>query len=534
MADKVAEIDRLLDALASDAPAFTPQLIADVRARLLDCRRDVEQQRSSEVELRRVLDTAAAGITRLDRSFRFLTANEAYARIVGVPLERIIGRTLEEVIGPEGFAPVRHHIERVLSGERVEYETRVAFRAAGERVIHVINTPDRDPQGNVVGWVGSITDITDRKLAEEALKSAGQAKDQFLAVLSHELRTPLTPVLATAQLLEADKSLSAEHHDMVTMIRRNVELEARLIDDMLDLTRIARNKLELHLADVDVHEKLGHVIRICSAESSAKDITVNTHFAAEIDHIHADPARFQQILWNLLKNAIKFTPVGGTITIATQNTEDQKITITVSDTGVGIEPPALARIFDAFEQGGRDVTRQFGGLGLGLAISKALVEMHQGTITASSAGRNQGATFSVSFSALREAGESGAEPSAAGDDLGCSILLVEDHADTRRMMARVLTTLGCTVQTAGTVAEALELAGRQRFDLMVSDLGLPDASGFELMREVKAKHHLRGIALSGYGMDEDIARSKDAGFEAHLTKPVNLAVLEQTLRRMRP
>jgi PAS domain S-box-containing protein len=532
MADSTAQIDRFLEALGADPPVLSPEIVAELRSFLADARESLRHSHASDLEMRRVLDTAAAGITRFDRDFRFITANAAYARVVDVPLDRIIGRTLEEVIGQENFATIRQHVDRVLSGERMEYEARLLLKTGGERVLQVVNTPDCDADGNVIGWVGSVTDVTDRVRAEEALKAANNAKDQFLAVLSHELRTPLTPVLATAELMATDKSLTPEHHDMVAMIRRNVELEARLIDDMLDLTRIARSKLELHLADVDVHEKLGHVISICAAESAAKHLAVRTEFAAEVDHIRADPARFQQILWNLLKNAIKFTPASGTITIATHNMPDGRITITVSDTGVGIEPRALARIFDAFEQGSRNITRQFGGLGLGLAISKALVEMQQGTITATSAGKNQGATFSVSFPAFRESVRDGAASSAAAGNLACSILLVEDHADTRRIMTRLLTSLGCKVESAATVADALQLAVRQRFDLLVSDLGLPDATGFDLMREVKAKYNLRGIALSGYGMDEDIARSREAGFEAHLTKPVNLAALEHVLQRL--
>jgi nitrogen-specific signal transduction histidine kinase len=392
---------------------------------------------------------------------------------------------------------------------------------------------------------------TDRKHAGQVFEDASRAKDHFLAVLSHELRTPLTPALAAIQLLEEEKSLPPELHETLRMIRRNLQLEARLIDDLLDVTRITRNKLELQLTTIDLHEKITHVLGICSADATAKSLVINTHFNAARTQVAADAARLQQILWNVIKNAVKFSHAGGTIDIHTENNESGntnpgEITVTVTDNGIGMDEAALQNIFNAFEQGGREVTQQFGGLGLGLTISKALVEMHRGTITAASEGLGKGSRFTITLPNKATAthngvahpdGKSNGNTGAHGGNrghaaLGCTVLLVEDHNDTRRIMTRLLTRMGCQVKSASTAAEAMTIAREQRLDLIISDIGLPDLSGLDLMRQLKARHGLRGIALSGYGMEEDLQRSKDAGFETHLTKPINLQTLEETVRRM--
>jgi signal transduction histidine kinase len=381
-----------------------------------------------------------------------------------------------------------------------------------------------------------------RELAEK-LEAANRAKDHFLAVLSHELRTPLTPVLTTVQILERRPGLPEELRDPLAMIRRNVELEARLIDDLLDLTRIARGKLDLHFAPVDVHECLEQVLDICGRDLLAKKIRVTTELAARRHLVLADPARLQQVLWNLMKNAVKFNAEGGQVHVRTEDGPDGTVRIRIADTGVGIEPEVLPQIFDAFEQGGKDVTRLFGGLGLGLAISKALVDLHGGTITASSAGRDQGAIFTLSLDAAPQGVRPVRAPAAGADarpGSGLRILLVEDHADTREAIAELLRLYGHDIETAESVATALAAIGGVGggsscpFDLVISDLGLPDGSGLDLMRDIHARcgPEVKAICLSGYGMEEDMRQSREAGFLAHLTKPVSLQELEAVLSRV--
>jgi nitrogen-specific signal transduction histidine kinase/ActR/RegA family two-component response regulator len=366
-------------------------------------------------------------------------------------------------------------------------------------------------------------------------EAANRAKDQFLAVLSHELRTPLTPALVAAELLERRTDLPPDVGEAAAMIRRNVELEVKLIDDLLDLTRVTRGKLQLDRAPVDLHETVKHAAEACGGEARAKGLTLALDLQAAPAAVMGDATRLQQVLWNLVKNAVKFTPAGGRVTVRTRRPAGaDRVQVEVADTGVGIDPAVLPRIFDAFEQGGAAVTRQFGGLGLGLAISKALVELHGGTLTAASDGPGRGATFVLALPAAAAGPAAPVRPAARnGDGLaGVRVLLVEDNADTARVMGRVLQGWGCAVTAAGSVAAAAAAAGEGAFDLVLSDLGLPDGSGHDLMRQLAARHGLRGIALSGYGMEADVRESLAAGFAEHLTKPVDLERLEAALRRL--
>lgn len=375
-----------------------------------------------------------------------------------------------------------------------------------------------------------------RKALQEALakaEAANAAKDQFLAVLSHELRTPLAPVLAAATTLLTDEQLPHELRDSLEMIRRNVELEARLIDDLLDLTRIAKGKMQLRFDVVDVNALITQTVEICRSDIYRKELDLSVRLDAAEHHAKADPARLQQVLWNIVKNAVKFTPLKGRIEIASRNEGDQ-LHIEISDTGIGIEPQQLGTIFNAFEQTSDDVTRRFGGLGLGLAISNALVQAHDGVLIANSGGKGKGATFSVRLplTAARAVSTSASSERSAGrPSHTLKLLLVEDHADTAKVMALLLRSLGHEVTTAHTVAAALEVGQDQQFDLVLSDLGLPDGSGLELMRALSQKYGLRGVAISGYGMEEDLAQSERAGFFAHLTKPVNFQQVQAVLNQ---
>jgi signal transduction histidine kinase/ActR/RegA family two-component response regulator len=365
--------------------------------------------------------------------------------------------------------------------------------------------------------------------ARARAEASDRAKDQFLAVLSHELRTPLTPVLGAAAMLESDASASGEVRRLAAMIRKNAELEARLIDDLLDLTRVSQGKLSLHLEVVDAHATIEDVLRACATELEARAQRVELSLAAADHQIHGDQARLQQVIWNIVKNAAKFSHPAGRIVIRTGNDTAGMLTIEVEDHGVGIDPELHPRLFNAFEQGGREVTRHFGGLGLGLAISKALVEAQGGTIAAASPGKDQGARFTLRIPLARAhapAVQAGATPAPAR---GRRILLVEDHADTAELMSELLALHGYSVATADSVASALRLADRERFDLVLSDLGLPDGSGHDLMRQLVARRDVPGVALSGYGFEKDVQEARAAGFREHLTKPVNPAQLLRVL-----
>lgn len=375
--------------------------------------------------------------------------------------------------------------------------------------------------------------------AKDDAEAANRAKDQFLAVLSHELRTPLTPVLMTVQDLESDRNIPGSVHSALRMVRRNVELEARLIDDLLDLTRISKGKLQLVCGTVDAHALLDSALEICEADIVGKRQQVEVELGAERHHVGADSGRVQQVLWNLIKNAVKFTPEEGRIAIRTENDQAGNLRIRFMDSGVGIEADVLPRIFDAFEQGEQCVTRRFGGLGLGLAISKALVEAHGGQIEAQSEGRGMGATFTVHLPTIAAPIGQAAPTEAPGGESKPAhwrILLVDDHDDTTRAMKRLLERIGYEVRTASTVADALESARSGPFDLLISDIGLPDGSGMDLVRKLKESiqlgRPLKAIAISGFGMDEDVKKSREAGFMEHLIKPVNFQHLEEVMQKM--
>ena len=420
-----------------------------------------------------------------------------------------------------------------------------AARAHQELEARVTARTDELAKANL----GLMKQIAERKLAEQQrdaerekanaertaraeAEAAKKAMDHFLATLSHELRTPMTPVLMTVSSMQDDMRLPEDARANLQMVRRNVELEARLIDDLLDLTRISRGKLQITMKSTEVHSLLRHAVDVCQADADTKKLKLMLEMPATETHVRGDATRLQQVFWNLLRNAIKFTPENGTIYLASSNDGD-KLVVNIKDTGIGIHPQTLLRIFDAFEQGGPETTRRFGGLGLGLAISKAIVDLHGGTISAHSDGIGHGSIFTVTLLTVAAPVQVAVAPTLAGSGTtSLRILLVEDHPDTRKATARLLTSLGHDVATADCVQSALETADARAFDLMISDLGLPDGSGLELMRQIKQRHQLKGIALSGFGMDADLKESSDAGFVCHLVKPVPLEQLEAAVRQV--
>ena len=363
--------------------------------------------------------------------------------------------------------------------------------------------------------------------ARAEAEAANQAKDRFIAMLSHELRTPLTPILLASSMLGNDPTVPDYIRQELKIIARNAVLEARLIDDLLDLTRINQQKLNLVYEIVDVHDLLRSALSICSHEISAKDLTVRLELETSESRLRADAARIQQVFCNTIKNAVKFTPEGGQITLRSTDSGNDRIRIEIIDTGIGISPEFLPRIFDLFEQASRPIS---GGLGLGLPISKAIVELHGGRIWASSTGLRHGTTFVIELSNVvpniaqlsysKNASASTAD--LQGFDGRRRILLVDDHADSISSMHLFLKAKGYEVTTADSVEVALKAVVRERVDLLVSDIGLPDGSGEDLIRRLRNMgQNLPSIALSGYGMEEDIARSRAAGFQIHLIKPVS-------------
>ena len=292
-------------------------------------------------------------------------------------------------------------------------------------------------------------------------------------MLSHELRTPLTPVVAALEALKTESLESSESKEALAMIRRNIDLESQLIDDLLDLTRITTDKLQLQLEPLDAHQAIANVVEMCASELDDKHLQLSLDLRAEDHHVAADAPKFQQIIWNLLKNAIKFTGENGTITISSSNQSPQSLTIRVTDTGIGIEPEMMERIFNRFEQGDRSFQRRFGGLGLGLTISKSLAEAHGGTLVAESEGRDHGASFLLTIKTVPAHERAGQPRTKRADAIRRSlrILLVDDHPDTSAALERLLTRRGHTVAAARDMRSAMEAAERGQFDLLISDVG---------------------------------------------------------------
>jgi PAS domain S-box-containing protein len=511
--------------------------------------RRIEQAiRESERQLRLVTDHAPIFLAHCDRQHRFKFVNRTYAERYGRAVNEILGRHVSELTGTEAYASFRKHMDECLTGRRVEFEQEIPYVTLGRRWMRVIYEPERAGDGAVIGLVAVIVDISARKQVEFELEkardealAASRAKDDFFAALSHELRTPLSPVLLMASDAANNPALPREIRDDFETIRSNISLEARLIDDLLDLTRITRGKLLLEKHPLDIHGVLRDALGNLRAEFAGKRLEL-AFATGRPPQVLGDAVRLQQVLWNLLKNAAKFTAVDGHIRVSTSLPADgQRLIIEIADNGIGLSPGELKHIFEPFAQGEHATNQgahRFGGLGLGLAISRNLVEMHQGRLHAHSAGRNQGATFVIELPLASASGSVPPIPAAQAEGAPAAepavarsrVLLVEDHASTRAAVQKLLTRRGLDVTVAGSATEALAIAAGQTFDFVLSDVGLPDGDGYQLFTQLrKQQPDLRGIAMSGYGMEEDLQRSREAGFSSHLVKPVSIAAIEKAL-----
>ena len=479
-------------------------------------------------------------IYMLDPMGNVVTWNTGAEKIKQYTAEEIIGKnfacfyTAEDVAADKPQRNLREaagrgHIRD--QGPRIRKDGSI-FQA------EIVLTALRDSSGDIRGYSKVTRDITDQIRGREveaekiAAEKASKAKDDFLAALSHELRTPLTPALAAANYLANNASkLPPEFEEDLKIIKRNVQLQARLIDDLLDLTRITRGKLQLRLAPVDANALVRDAIEIAGSAIAAKKLQIFSELNATKNHVLGDPIRLQQVFWNLINNAVKFTSPRGQIAIRTYNDGSGRFHFEITDNGIGIERERLGFLFTAFEQADSSVTRQFGGLGLGLAISKHLIDLHHGRIEAESRGRSFGSTFKVTLDALPEgAGETWvASASAKHVAKQLRILLVEDHRDTRHALSRLLTHFGHNTSVANNIKSALEMMTSQKFDVVLCDIGLPDGSGYEVVLQAKRKGPIKAVAITGFGTEEDLRRSKEAGFDFHLVKPVDLDELQGVL-----
>ena len=512
-------------------------------------RRQAEAARRIEREVifnEKILANMPSGIALVDPESRhFLQANQAFEEMAKRFGELPEIKDIHEASYEEVKIAPAEAIEKVLTfGAPFQLvEQPFIDRSGMTRFVNVNLLRLQGSEQTIQGVLYLVEDKTRDVTLRQELIGANAAKDQFLALLSHELRNPLSPVIAMVGELEASAPDSPEVRRALEVIRRNVELEARLIDDLLDVTRISKGKLQLSLETANVHEILQRSYEICREDIAAKELKIEFRLRAERIHVEGDPARLQQVFWNLIKNSVKFTPANGRIVIETLNPSPEQIEIRTTDTGIGIEADKMERIFNAFEQGQSSITRRFGGLGLGLAISKAMVGAHGGTIKAESRGKDRGATFIVTLATVAApavASADGEKRPVKGEDQrdlpakgkGPRVLVVDDHFDTCTGMKMMLERRGYRVTLAHTADQAVERTRHEDFDLVISDIGLPDRSGYELMQELSTTKGLRGIALSGFGMENDVSRARAAGFSEHLTNPINFDRLEESIQSL--
>lgn len=519
-------------------------------------RRVQEELRQRDERFRQVADTLPQIVWGADAKGIFDYYNRRWFEFIGLPGSDLEAARWDKFVHPDDLAfTLQTWTASVESGRTYQMEFRARDVAGHYHWFLTRAQPIRNNEGEIVRWFGTCTDIDDRKsIHEESLRiiereraarlaseTAGRMKDDFLATLSHELRTPLNPVLLLASEGSMNMNLPAEVRADFESISKNVALEARLIDDLLDLTRITRGKMALSVAAVDLHSVLTDALANVAPEIAAKKIKLVTHVHATLPVVMADAVRLQQVFWNILRNAAKFTPIGGAITVTSRVTDDrQRVEVLVTDTGMGMSPEEIGKLFNAFVQGdhgGHSGSHRFGGLGLGLAISRMLVELHSGRITGTSDGLGQGSTFSVQLpleDRFKDTQVSAVVASTSHAPFNTrehplKVLLVEDHEPTRTSLKHLLLRRHFNVQEAGSVSEAIAVAATTQFDLLLTDIGLPDGDGYQLMQTLQQTQKLKGVALTGYGMQEDIVHSKLVGFSGHLTKPIRVQELEAAL-----
>jgi PAS domain S-box-containing protein len=521
--------------------------------------RDVTEERGreralaeAEGQLRALFEALPVGvIIANDAACRSMTLTGATARILGIELthaapEEVLARA--PILAGPGQIAERVSLEElplqraIREDRRVEGEELWHRTASGRDICLLVNAaPIHDERGRITGGVAVFQDITERKLLVEHLVEANRMKDQFLAMLSHELRTPLTPVLGWTNILRKGGTHAPEAiREAATVIERNVRVQAQLIDDLLDMSRIANKKITLKLETLEVREVVRAALETIEPQARAKEIELETELDALPAAVHADATRLQQIIWNLLANAIKFTPPGGRITVSVV-TRTSVAEIVVADTGIGIRPEFLPYVFDLFRQGeGEARRRTHGGLGLGLAIARSLVELHGGTIRAESEGEGRGSRFIVrlplAVSASRAEGET-EPPADQWPELAAKVrvMVVDDSRDTLIVTRIILEQEGYEVMTAETGQAALQALERSRPDVLLLDLGLSDMTGHELLRQARQLSHLQhtpAIALTGYGRLEDQQHSLEAGFLRHLVKPLDYDQLVILIREI--
>jgi PAS domain S-box-containing protein len=498
---------------------------------------DIDAQKRAHEELRLVTDHADVLLAHCDSEARYVFVNKAYTRRFGLTPEDVLGKTLIEVLGSAVYERIEPYVNRALAGESVSFEIEMPYEQIGTRFMNCHYVPDIDETSRQVrGFVAAITDITERRQLEEQLREVDHRKDEFLALLAHELRNPLAPIRYAAGLLKpgVPVEISSAARDVID---RQVGLMARLLDDLLDVSRLTRNALELRLEQLDLRAIVTATVDTVRPLFEAVNHRLDVAMPAEPAIVMGDHTRLSQVLTNLLNNAAKYTEPGGNIEVNV-SCEGGEFVLRVRDSGAGIAPELLPKLFELFVQGDRRMTRASGGLGVGLSLAKRLVEMHGGSIEAYSEGLGRGSTFTVRLPPAVEV--SASEPRAVSENVlpifqrRHQLLIVDDNLDAANSLAILAQLAGYVTHIAGDGLAAIEMAELVRPEAIVMDLGMPRMSGFEAARWVRQQPWGKDtvlIAVTGWGQDEDRRRSREAGFDVHLTKPVDSAALLNHLQQ---
>jgi PAS domain S-box-containing protein len=537
--------------------------------------RDVTEERRAEEAIaeqrewfERTLESIGDAVIATDVQGRTVFMNAVAEHLTGWTAEAARGRPSRDVfkiVHEQTRRPVESPVSRVLSEGTVvglANHTLLIATDGTERPIDDSGAPIRNREGRMVGTVLVFRDVTERRrgdverqlaaaererlleaerIARAEAERASRVKDEFVAMVSHELRTPLNAILGWTQLTLKAKHDPAAVERGLEVIVRNTRVQAQLISDLLDISRIMSGKIALQIQPVSLVSVVGEALDTVQQEAAAKAIVLRTEFDDEVGFVAGDPARLQQVVWNLMANAVKFTPSGGRIVVSLRGLDDHA-QITVADDGVGIRPEFLPHVFDRFHQADRSITRRFGGLGLGLSIVKHLVELHGGAVRAESAGEGKGSTFIITLpTASAPTGVDAGEPelreriAMEGVALqGLRILVVEDDPDTREFLTRLLDSHGALVFSTASAREALDGFPAARPQILLSDIGLPDMDGYQLIQRIRQQDASAGgtipaIALTAYARSDDRTRALRAGYQAHVVKPVEAAELLATI-----
>jgi PAS domain S-box-containing protein len=526
----------------------------DLRKEIEDLKRriaELEQAELAQFYLAAIVASAEDAIVSKTLDGIITSWNSGAERIFGYTASEIVGQSILKIIPPELHDEEHEIIARITRGDRIDHFETQRLRKSGERVqLSLTISPIRDRAGKIIGASKIARDISEQKRIEqerkEALNEARKArqeaefsnrvKDEFLATISHELRTPLTAVLGWVRMLRAAKLDVDIQMKALEVIDRNVRSQAQLIEDLLDISRITMGKLRLDVRPVQPSAVIAAAVDSLRFAADARQIRIQTVVDSNAGPISGDFERLQQVLWNLISNAIKFTPKGGRVQIVLERVNSH-IEIQVTDNGRGIKPDFLPYIFNRFSQADTTTTRTHGGLGMGLAIAKAIMELHGGTISASSEGDGKGSTFTVSIPLMpisRDISSERVHPQAGWSEIslecppevsGLKILAVDDDPDTCDMIRTALEQCGGVVQTATSADAGFDLFRSWEPEVVISDVGMPDVDGYEFIRRIREHERPLGkkvpaVALTAFARIEDRVKSLAAGYQMHIAKPV--------------